>query len=181
MIRTWHLGLLVAALSACGSEEAKDIPSLCHEDSDCSDGKFCGYDSNYGAERCLGPGSFDGEGGNGGAGKAGGSAPMPLDACGNSPLNGRYFWDIGNCESGSITPGDLQTCTLRYQSDHQGEVYLLHYDGLSLGPNEWVREVAFEDLMPYDENTCGHGAGINDGDSEELQREKLLREVESLN
>ena|SRR3989338_6523677 len=164
--RSFHIGLLVAALSACGSEEAKDIPPLCYEDSDCSRGKFCGYDSNYGAERCLGTGSSNGEGGNGGSGNTGGSASLPSDACGNSPLNGKYLWNVGNCESGAITPGDPETCTFQFRAEDD-EIFLIHYRGLELGPNKLVREIAYSDLMPYEEDVCSHGAAS--GDSEDVR------------
>lgn len=72
--------------------------------------------------------------------------------CGNSPLNGKYLWDIGSCQGGSISPGDLASCTLEYAMAAMG------VDGPTEMPNlEGAR------VYKYFGNTIHFGIeGVND-------------------
>src|SRR3989344_1329788 len=39
-------------------------------------------------------------------------------ACGNSPLTGKYLWNVGNCESGAERPANTE-CKLYLTSDDE--------------------------------------------------------------
>ena len=96
------LGATLAAGSmyGCGGAGSSGMP--CQSDTECKEERMCVEG------RCASP-TDSGD-----------------DRCGNSPLNGKYLWDVGNCETGAVTGGNPQSCTFEMQGDFNGTV---HYEG----------------------------------------------------
>ena len=91
------LGAVLAfgGVSCGGTEEAGETGSVCVSNDDCKGAREC-------IDGVCGSGSDEG------------------DRCGNSPLYGKYLWNVGNCEGGAIDPLG-EDCTTIFTGDRAEE------------------------------------------------------------
>lgn len=89
------LALAVSPVYSCGGEEAA---TGCQKDSDCKGSGVCV--ENACEEAYANSGDSGSEEG----------------PCGNSPLNGKYLWEVGDCESGPVGKGNTEQCTYQLEN-----------------------------------------------------------------
>lgn len=96
-----------------------------------------------------------------GRGDGGSSEEGP---CGNSPLNGKYLWDFGSCQTGSVSPGDPASCTFEYTKATDigvpdltaARIYKYHGNTIRFGVDDYTlsREFLCSSVPPEDQSLC---------------------------
>ena len=131
------VGILGLALASCGDERT-ETPTPCQSDVECKGDRVCveGYCKDSAGDDVT-------------------EDDNSTDACADSPLTGKYLWNISHCYEGSKTP--FQNCRGRmgYYTDF-GEVrepeIEVRYDGLTIYSGErrmeLVKEFSLADINP---------------------------------